>query len=847
MSRFASRVPTVLPIEETMGLRGVLRKAGLNGTSCSRLAAMGRTALGAATSAAHTGLMSDRDLDRGATGAQPERPNRAVALLRSVWLLAMTGGGLALGVIASWAGRPDLGIWCWTIPAAIVGLRLVWTILRDLLRRQGGVDVIAVLAIGGALATGESFAAALIALMLATGESLETYADGQARRELSALLGRAPQTVRRYVHAALETVPIAAIVPGNCLLVGAGEVVPVDGFVRGSAAVLDESALTGESRQVVREEGDPVSSGVLNAGGAFDLEATATADTSTYAGIVRLVEAAGKAKAPFVRLADRYALLFVPLALGVAGFAWLLSGDPTRALAVLVVATPCPLLLAAPIAIVAGISRAARRGIIVKGGGPLETLARSRVLLFDKTGTLTAGRPRLAAIETEAGVDAESVLRLSAALEQVSPHVLAGAVVQAAHVRALVLPLPTDVRELSGAGIAGCIEGRAVLVGTSSFASQGRPVPGWARAVGRRARIEGATIAFVSIDERLTGALLLDDPIRAEAPRAIRALRRAGFTRQVMITGDHHSVAELVGAAIGLDAVLAERSPSDKVAAVGIERGNAEGPVVMVGDGINDAPALAAADVGVAMGARGATASSEAADIVITVDRLDRLAEAVGIARRSRQIALQSVIAGMSLSLAAMLAAAVGLLPVVAGAILQEGIDVAVILNALRALGGGVARPVEVAGWAAQRAKLLAEHRILGPRIARIRSMADRLDSATAGELQPELEAMRRFLSEELVEHEVGEDRIVYPMLAAAMASDDATSALHGTHSEIFHLVGRYVGLLDEIGPDGLAEEDRPDLRRLLYGLDAILRLHMAQEEELYLSISDPSAVTAAA
>ncbi len=766
---------------------------------------------------------------------------------RPPWFLVLTGGSLALGALLSWTARPDVAFWCWAAPAVIVGVRLAWSILRDLLRRTGGVDVIAVLAIAGALATKETFAAALIALMLVTGESLESYADGQARRELAALLGRAPQGVRRYMPAGLETVPIAAIMPGDRLLVGSGEVVPVDGFVRGYAAVLDESALTGESRQVTREEGDQVSSGVLNAGGAFDLEATATADASTYAGIVRLVEAAGRAKAPFVRLADRYALLFVPLTLSVAGFSWLLSGDPTRALAVLVVATPCPLLLAAPIAIVAGISRAARRGIIVKGGGPLETLARARVLLFDKTGTLTAGRPRLAAIETGEGADENVILRAAAALEQVSPHVLAGALVQAARARALVLPLPTEVRELPGAGIAGCVDGRAVLVGTSSFASEGRPVPGWARGVSRRARIEGATLVFVSIDQQIAGALLLDDPIRAEAPRAIRGLRRAGFARQVMITGDHHSVAELVGAAIGLDAVLAERSPAEKVAAVELERRTASGPVVMVGDGINDAPALAASDVGVAMGARGATASSEAADIVITVDRLDRLAEAVAIARRSRQIALESVIVGMSLSLAAMLIAALGFLPVVAGAILQEGIDIAVIINALRALRGGVDRPIEVAGWAAQRAQLLAEHRALAPEIGRIRLIADRLDTAVAADLQPELEALHLFLTERLVEHEVTEDRIVYPMLMAAMASDDSTSALHGTHSEIFHLVGRYVGLLDEIGPDGLDEEDRPDLRRLLYGLDAILRLHMAQEEELYLSIADPSGPTIAA
>ena len=340
--------------------------------------------------------------------------------------------------------------------------------------------------------------------MLATGEALETYAEGRARRELSALLGRAPQDVQRYVDGGLETAPIASVVVGDRLLVRPGEVVPVDGLVRGRAAILDESALTGESRLVTREDGETVSSGVVNAGGPFDLQSIATAEASTYAGIVRLVEEAGRAKAPFVRLADRYALFFVPLTLGIAGVAWLVSGDPVRALAVLVVATPCPLLLAAPIAIVAGISRAARRGIIVKGGGPLETLARARVLLFDKTGTLTAGRPTVASVEG-GGEDPAEILRLAAALEQASPHVLAAAIVHAARERGHVLPLPTDVTETPGAGVAGMVEGRMVAVGSAAYAADGRPLPAWARELRRRAILEGSTNVFIRIDGRWPG------------------------------------------------------------------------------------------------------------------------------------------------------------------------------------------------------------------------------------------------------------------------------------------------------------------------------------------------------
>jgi soluble P-type ATPase len=349
--------------------------------------------------------------------------------------------------------------------------------------------------------------------------------------------------------------------------------------------------------------------------------------------------------------------------------------------------------------------------------------------------------------------------------------------------------------------------------------------------------LEGTTNVFIRIDARLAGVLVLDDPIRPETPRAVRSLRRAGFTRIIMVTGDHHGVAELVAAAVGLDGVLAERAPAEKVDAVLTEREIADGPLVMVGDGINDAPALAAADVGVAMGARGATASSEAADLVITVDRLDRLAEAVRIARHSRAIALQSVLAGMGMSLVAMAFAAVGLLPVVAGALLQEAIDVAVILNALRALRGGIERPVKVAGWAEIQGRLAVEHRELAPALARLRTTADRLDQIAAPESRTELEALRTFLVEKLIPHEQEEDREVYPKLAEAMGTDDATAALHRTHIEIFHLVRLFDRLVAELPAEGPGPDDRTDLRRALYGLDAILRLHMAQEEELYLSI----------
>jgi heavy metal translocating P-type ATPase len=778
-----------------------------------------------------------------ATDASPNPIDLARRLVDRA-ILPMTVVGLLAGLAFTWAGNTEAADVAWTIPSVVVAVRLTWAIVRDLAHGELGVDLIAILAIVGALLLGEPFAAAVIGVMLATGESLERFAQGRAHRELTALLGRAPRDVQHYVDDRIVTTPIEAVVPGDLLAIRPGEVVPVDGMVVGDPAVLDESALTGESREMTREEGDPVASGTVNAGSSFDLRATATAADSAYAGIVRLVQEAQHSKAPFVRLADRYALIFVPFTLAISAAAWLVSGDPTRALAVLVVATPCPLLLAAPIAIVAGISRAARRGVIVKGGGPLETLARARVMLFDKTGTLTAGRPKLATIDvgpaTEAGaMDQREVLRLAASVEQLSPHVLAGSIVHGARERDLELSMPDDVVETPGAGVSGLVDGRRIAVGTAEFCAGEGGLPRWARDVRRRAASEGSTCAFVRIDDSVRGALVLDDPLRPETPRAIRSLRRIGFTRIVMVTGDNGAVADIIGSAIGVDAVFADRVPSEKVDAVHAERSDASGPIVMVGDGLNDAPALALADVGVAMGARGASASSEAADIVITVDRLDRLTEAVQIARRARSIAVQSVVLGMGMSIVAMAAAALGFLPVVAGAILQEAIDVIVILNALRALRGGVEVATRIAGWTETSARLRHAHVELEPSIARIRATADVLDGMTAPAASVALGEICEFVSKDLLPHEELEDRTIYPMLAAAMGSDDATASMHRTHQEIFRLARLLERMVRDLPSEGPSRDDRTDLQRLLYGLEAILRLHQSQEEDLYMSIGD--------
>jgi heavy metal translocating P-type ATPase len=757
---------------------------------------------------------------------------RRVKFSSATVFLALSVVGIATGGAFRLAGSTHAADLAWSITTAVGLFPIVWEVVVGVARRQWGVDVIAVLAMGGALALGEYLAGAVIALMLATGRSLEEFADTRAHRELSALLERAPRTAHRYAGGELRSIPIDDVGPGDRLLVKRGEVVPVDGILESDNAVLDESALTGESRPVECVRAERLRSGAVNAGESFDLRAVATAGESTYAGIVRLVEQAQREKAPFVRLADRYALVFVPVTLAIAGAAWAITGDAVRALAVLVVATPCPLILAAPIAIVAGISRAAKRGIIVKGGGSLEALARGTVLLFDKTGTLTAGAPELTDVELFDDADPAEVLRLAASLDQVSPHVLAGAIVTAARRRDLPLTFPLEVREEGGSGIRGIVDGRTVALGKASWVAHGSPLRDRAREVRRRTAMEGSSSVFVSIDERVVGALILDDPIRPDTPRVIRTLRRAGVKRVVMVTGDHADVAESVGIAIGVDRILSERDPADKVDAV---RAEGEGGVtIMVGDGVNDAPALAAADVGVAMGARGSTASSEAADVVLAVDRLDRVAEAIRIARRSRGIALQSVLAGMGLSFGAMFLGAAGLLLPVAGALVQEAIDVAVIVNALRALRGD-RTSAQAAGPGSQVGeRFRAEHREFAPELQRIRSVADRLDTFAPAQAREELERIRWFLLERLPRHEQEEEAAVYPVVARLMGGEDPMGSMERAHMEIEHLARVFGHLVADVPEDGPTREDLVDLRRVLYGLHAVLRLHFAQEEEAY-------------
>ncbi|MGN6373320.1 MAG: heavy metal translocating P-type ATPase [Solirubrobacteraceae bacterium] len=626
--------------------------------------------------------------------AQHPRPDsrwRALVQRRALALAALAVGALLAGGLAHLAGSGGLGDDIWRVAVVLLSLELAVEVVRTiLLEGHMGVDTIALVAMVGSLALGEELAGLIVGIMFTGGSTLEEIASSRARRELTALVQRAPRVAQRKLDGRIQEVPVEQVQVGEVLVVRTGEVIPVDGIVLSSEAVIDTSALSGEPLPATVARGMPVLSGAANAGGLFELRAERPAAQSAYAALVRLVEQTQSQRAPFVRMADRYAGFFLPATLLFAGVAWAASGDAVRALAVVVVATPCPLILAAPIALVSGLSRSARVGVIVKGTGAIEALGEARTVLFDKTGTLTVGVPEVREIlSTDHTLPAE-LLRLAASVDTMSAHVLGEALASAARDAGLELAVPVAVREEPGQGIEGEVDGRRVAVGSRAFlASAGVPAQALATASTLSGHGSGEAHVLVGLDGQLAGVIVMADELRPDADRMVQRLRGESVRHVAMVSGDRRSVAERVGRQLGVDRVYAEQSPEGKLDVVRSLRAEPRlQPVVMVGDGVNDAPALALADVGIAMGAAGATVSSQTADAVITVDRVDRVVDALHAGRRALHIARQSVLCGMGLSLAAMLVAAFGYLPPVAGALLQEGIDLAVILNALRALYG---------------------------------------------------------------------------------------------------------------------------------------------------------------
>jgi heavy metal translocating P-type ATPase len=607
-------------------------------------------------------------------------------ILAVIALLAIACGGLL-----HLAGEGAAGNEVWRAAVVLLALELAFEVGRTVIvDHHLGVDTIALVAMVGSLALEQELAGAIVGLMFSGGAALEDMASTRARRELTALVQRAPKTARRRVGDRIEKVPVEQVQAGDVVVVRTGEVVPVDGALVSGEAVVDTSTLSGEPLPVTVGRGMPVLSGTANAGSPFEVRADRPAAESAYAALVRLVEQAEAHRAPFVRMADRYAGFFLPATLLAAGAAWGLSGESIRALAVVVVATPCPLILAAPIALVSGLSRAAHAGVIVKGVGAIETLGQARTVLFDKTGTLTVGTPEVREVLSCDGFEQGEVLRLAASVDQMSAHVLGEALLRAAVEAQLEIGAASEVTEEPGQGIQGTIDGRRVAVGSRAFVrATGVPAEEVASAAVMTGRGSGEAHVVVGIDGHLGGVIVMADELRPDADRIVERLRAEGVRHVAMVSGDRRSVAERIGRELGVDRVYADQSPEQKLEVVERLRADpALGPVVMVGDGVNDAPALALADLGIAMGAAGATVSSETADAVITVDRVDRVADAIHTGRRAVHIARQSVLAGMGLSLAAMVVAAFGYLPPVAGALFQEVIDLAVILNALRALRG---------------------------------------------------------------------------------------------------------------------------------------------------------------
>ena len=561
------------------------------------------------------------------------------------------------------------------ILAGLIGLvpAITW-LINDLRHKTMGSDVLAVLALLGALFTEELFAAAVISVMLATGRVLESWAEGQAERQLKALLSRMPRNVHRVSHdGSIQEIDISEIVIGDKILIRSGEITPTDGKLL-VGATLDESALTGEPLPVARIADEEISSGVLNAGAPFEYIAMTTSENSTYAAIIKLVEAAQEKSAPGVRLANQWALRFVPAALLIAGLAWWLSGDVDRAVAVLVAATPCPLILAVPIAIVSGLSQAAKNGAIIKGGGVLEMLARTDTVLLDKTGTLTHGGPAISDINSAPGLSDDEVLQIAASVDQYSPHIVAKALVQEAKARGLTLDSCSDIEEIAGHEIAATLNGAHVVVGQFKVEA-----PSWLR-------FSQPLMVAVTRNGELIGAIGLDDPIRAESKQMVSDLRDAGVQHIALVTGDRDDTAQEVANSVGITEIYSKVTAAGKLEITEAAKLKSKGSVIVVGDGINDAPALAAADVGVAMGARGASAASEAADVVIVEDSIDRLTRAIRIAKASRAKALQAAGIGMSLSFVVMGTGAFGITNASQGAIAQEVIDVIAILWALTAL-----------------------------------------------------------------------------------------------------------------------------------------------------------------
>ena len=568
--------------------------------------------------------------------------------------------------------------WALSIAALIEVIPLLNDMYKSLRSGTYGIDLLAATAIIASVILGQHWAAIVIVLMLTGGEALEDYAERRAKSELNELLKNAPQTAKVIRKNKTIEVKVDDIHINDKIVIDAGDLVPVDAVIIEGSASFNESSLTGESLPQPKDVKSKLLSGSVNLDGSVIAKALATAENSQYQQIVRLVQSAQASQAPFVRLADRYSIPFTfgafTLALGV----WIISGDPIRFLEVIVVATPCPLILAAPIALMSGMGLASRYGIIVKTGSALEKLAEAKTIAFDKTGTLTSGELIVDKIQTFGSLNRKEVLSIAASLEQNSNHILASAIVKSAKEEGAKLIKAKNIKEIAGLGLKATIKGQEIIIGRYNFMEQ----EGLAKPKGLKVESIKQTAAFVAVDGEIVGLITVNDQVRKESKSTVARLKELGIKNILMVTGDNQSVAKKIASQLGITEIHANTLPADKLRIV---EGIKKRPVAFVGDGVNDAPVLTASDVGIALGAKGAPAASESADMVIMLDDVKRVAVATHIAKQTFSIAKQSIFIGIGLSTALMVVFATGKFTALSGALVQEVVDVVVIFNALRA------------------------------------------------------------------------------------------------------------------------------------------------------------------
>lgn len=566
------------------------------------------------------------------------------------------------------------------LTAAANLIPLVWGMIQDLRHGTYGVDILAAIAIITSIILGEYWAGIIIVLMLTGGEALEDYAENRAKAELSSLLDNAPKKAHLIKGRKIINVTVNKVQVGDKILIKPGEVVPVDGIIIEGDSSIDESSITGESLPINKQTGDDIFSGAINIDGTITIKAARSSADSQYEQIIKLVKTASSSQSPFVRLADRYSIPFTIISLFIASGAWFVSGDSMRFLQVLVVATPCPLILGAPIALISGISRAARHGIIIKNGGAIEQLADVKTIAFDKTGTLTIGEPSVKNITPFGKNKVADIMAYSAALERNSNHVLAQAIVNEAIKRKISIPKTKNVKEISGHGLAGYVGKNQVIVGKYNYIrSQKIDLP---KQLKTSALTD--TTSLVVVNGTVIGMIKFEDSIRPESKSMLARIKKLGIKNTLMVTGDNKSTAQAIAKKLGITKVFADCLPSDKLTAIETIQ---QRPVAFVGDGVNDAPVLTASDVGIALGARGSTAASETADVVIMLDDITKVAQSLDIAKRTLSIARQSIMIGIIISIVLMLVYSTGKFSPTSGALIQELVDVTVIVYALRAHG----------------------------------------------------------------------------------------------------------------------------------------------------------------